>query len=351
MSYCTASRKKEGFEQYWRKVPCIYENGYIDWTSWGDRSKVEPCLEWAIHQTHASVITVGKGDGCAKAYGLYKDLIEKFGRELGYRFEVKQAAFLTRPILGQAFQIGLEINNAGNAPVYFDCKLEISWINAAGKVLAQEAVDTVPPIRQWIPGQTKASATLKLPANLPVESMRLCIGVVNAATPEQRLALPLKNTADERCYVLGAITPQPTPPPPPSGKLEVKELLDWNSRLEKRVCAGVAAGQKPSALLTIMRGKQERVTIVGATEKTLTFDFAGNQMPLPWRQLDARDRFSLAGAFCKDTDGSDCLLLAAMALAAERPNVAADYLGKAEACTPKPDAAALAALRGVIRAK
>jgi hypothetical protein len=366
MSYCTAGRKNPYFEKYWKKVPCFYENGYSDWTSFGDRSKVEPCINWAINQTHATIIAVGKNDGCQKSYTLYKDLLVSLGKKLGYRFEIKEASYYSVAHKGQNFEIGLSINNSGNVPVYFDCKLEVSFVNDAGQVLGQEYAEVVPPIRQWMPGATDAKAMLKVPGNLPTGAGRLCIGMVNASVAEQRIELPLKNTAGERRYVLGPITVQggsvqapvssatatgtATGEAPAASKvaIDAKTLEPWNARLLERVTQGIKDGQHVSAYLKVMGAKDDHVKVLTADAKGLTVDMEGNSLPLDWGKLDSHDRMNLAMSFMKEDSAADHLLVAVFSQASERKDAAADHLAKAQVCSPKPDADLLAAAKAVV---
>jgi hypothetical protein len=368
MAYCTAGKKNEYFEKYWKKVPCLYENGYIDWTSFGDRSKVEPCINWAVDQSHASIITIGKNEGCLKAYTQYKDLVLGLGKKLGYHFNIQQASYYNRPTKGQPFNVALQISNTGNVPVYFDCKLEISFVDDAGQVLGQEYADVTPPVREWMPGAPiQAAVSIKVPGSLPSVPARLCLGIVNAVIPEQRLQLPLKITAGDRRYVLGPLTiqgagysggapatnaaPADTAAPPPPA-LDAKALEPWDARLVERSVQGVKDGQRPNAFVKVFGAKDERVKIIGADAKALTFELDGNTLPpIAWQKLDAHDRLSVASSFLKSDSAADHLLVAVFELANRRADGAADHLAKAQLCDPKPDAAQLAAVRAMMGAK
>ena len=360
MDYCTAGRKNRMFEKYWKDVLCVYEQAG-DNENWSDAGKAEATLNWAIGQTHASIIDVGK-----KAYFSHKDLLSKFGRELGYHFAVQQASYYNRATKGQPFNLALQVSNSGNVPVYFDCKLEISFVDDAGHVLGQEYADVTPPIREWLPGAPiQATAAFKVPGNLQSVPARLCIGIVNAAIPEQRLQLPLKNSAGDRRYVLGPVTIQgavyqggapaqaettAAAPPPPA--IDAKTLEPWDARLVERVVQGVKDGQHAIAFVKVFGAKDERVKIVAADAKALTFEMEGNTLPpIPWQKLDTHDRLNVAASFLKDDSGADHLLVAVFELANHRSDVAADHLAKAQLCDPKPDAALLAQVRALTGAR
>jgi hypothetical protein len=371
MSYATAGKHNPMFEKYWKKVPCLFENGYIDWTSFGDRSKVEPCIDWAVNQCHASIITIGKGDeNCLKAYTQYKDIVTNLGKKLGYHFAIQQAQYYNRPVKGQNFNVALQIDNTGNAPVYFDCKVEFSFVDDAGQVLGQEYAEVNPPVRQWLPGAAiPVTATFKVPGNLPTTSARLCIGIVNAAIPEQRLQLPLKNSAGDRRYVLGpviiqgagfaAASAQPIPTSAasssaaqPAAALDMQALEPWNTRLVARVIQGVKDGQSATVYLKVLGTKEERVKVTAADEKALTCEVDGMVLPpLAWSKLDARDRLSLASGFMKDTSAADHLLVAVFDLATNHGEQAADHFAKAQLCDPKPDASLLSSAKALFGAK
>ena len=206
MGYSRAGRKNREFMKHWKEVLCIFDNGYSDWTSPAWCGGVRGCLEWAIDECHAGIVMVGKGSGCEKAYNTHKDLVTSLGKRVGYRHEIKKAAYFSHPRKNSNFNVQLIVNNAGNVPCYFDAKLEVSLRTGSGQPVFTQLFDTNPPIRRWMPGQpVRAVAAFKIPGSCPTGKLALCVGIVDAKNPSRRIQLPLRKTAGERVYMLGTV--------------------------------------------------------------------------------------------------------------------------------------------------
>ncbi len=154
MAYCRAGRTNRPYERYWKQVPCLYENGYVDWVDWQNYgTDARACVEWAVDQTHACIVMVGKGTGAERSYSQYESIVEEVGRRLGSRLRVKAAQYVTPTRSRGRFSVGLVWTNSGNTPVYRDLDLEVALMRGPAYAARQVIPAKVARVRTWMPGQ------------------------------------------------------------------------------------------------------------------------------------------------------------------------------------------------------
>lgn len=118
--------------------------------------------------------------------------VEQFLRKLGYRLVLKEIEHDASARAGRPLAVSLIWENAGVAPPYRDYNIAFRLTGPAETVLQSKTS-----VKGWLPGATKLTEELSLPAGLAPGRYKLAVGVVDPATgkPAVRLAIPGR-TAD-----------------------------------------------------------------------------------------------------------------------------------------------------------
>ena len=145
--------------------------------------------------------------------------------------------------------------------------------------------------------------------------------------------------------------PAPAAEKPAVPAIDAKALAPWETKLAERVAQGIQDGQRPAASLKVAGSREEPVKVVNADAKSLSVEFQGSALSLPWARLSASDRLSLARAFLKEGKIEDHLLAAVFALADGRADLSEEHFRKALAADPKDGAARVAEARASLGLK
>lgn len=211
MDYSRAGRRNEEFEKYWKDVPCLFENGYLDWTDtsgpgWGSEENVRSTLEWAVDHCHACIVMVGKGSNAFRAYQQYEHLVREFGKRLGYRLAVTRASFEDPLKKGGSWNVRLAWENLGNTPPYQDYAVEIAFVNGPKTyfryILPAEKAHT----STWVPGKPVImDLSIKVPDSVTTGRAAFTVALCPADQPDnvkRRINLAHKTTdANKRALV------------------------------------------------------------------------------------------------------------------------------------------------------
>jgi hypothetical protein len=138
---------------------------------------------------------------------------------------------------------------------------------------------------------------------------------------------------------------------PAAPVIPAEALAPWQTKLTQRVTQGIKDGQNPKAWLKLTSAKEEEVKVVGTDEKNLSIEQGGGTFPLLWSKLTAGERVNLARAFLKDDSIDDHLLVAVLALAAERSELADEQFARAQALDSKNGAARVKEIRSALGLK
>jgi hypothetical protein len=217
MSYCGPGQTNPEYEQHWREVLCLYENGFGNWLDWGDEASVRATLEWAIDRTHASIIMAGKERRSIRSYEKFLPLVEDHGKRLGYRLVVEEASWPDSVGAGDDLDVSLLWRNLGSAPPYQSFALEVALLTPAEAIACSHVI---PPdalgSAEWLPGEDIPRAiSIPLPADLPTGRYSVAVSLVEplprqaAEEPievRRRIALGIRGGGDDRRYSLGELT-------------------------------------------------------------------------------------------------------------------------------------------------
>jgi hypothetical protein len=214
MEYCGPGRDNPEYEQNWGQVLCLYENGAGSWLDFGSRRQVRAVLDWAVDQTHASIVMVGKGERGERCYRRHRGLVEEYGQRLGHRLVVEEARWRSEAAPGHRLEVSFTWRNLGNAPPYLAFALELSLLNDAGEpicstVAAPSALGT----RTWVPGKDhRCEAAIRLPEDLPPGRYRVAVSLFeplsaksNTLAVGRRVQLGIEGADREWRYTLGEV--------------------------------------------------------------------------------------------------------------------------------------------------
>jgi hypothetical protein len=128
--------------------------------------------------------------------------------------------------------------------------------------------------------------------------------------------------------------------------VSAEALAPWLAKLRQRVIEGGKAGQKPNALLWLVRGKSSSVRILSSDDTELLVELEGGKMPVAWSRLDVRkDMLGLARAFATKEEAEDYILKGVFLQANGLSADADDAFSKALQLKPAGGAEGLEAIR------
>ena len=122
-------------------------------------------------------------------------------------------------------------------------------------------------------------------------------------------------------------------PAPAAAQVDKKVLEEWQARLIARLAAALKNGTPVQAFLRLLgpQSAEEKCAVAAVDEKTLTVRVQGNVLPVPWKDLAARDRANLARTLVNEDDAESLLLAAVFLMASGREDEAEDCFAKAAA--------------------
>lgn len=165
-----------GFNDSWQHAPVSLEIcGYMaEWESVQHytREEVQASFDWALAQ-HASTLNLKSRPVPAA----YRDIVDSALLRIGYRYRVGQLEWDTTVRSGMPLTLNVTWRNDGVAPAYLPYLVQWRIVNDAGTTVTQ--IKTADDVRQWLPGDHHSSATLPLPAGLPVGQYRLEAALTN----------------------------------------------------------------------------------------------------------------------------------------------------------------------------
>jgi len=130
--------------------------------------------------------------------------IDAMHKLMGYRFVLEAAKLTGSAVPGGELNLSMLWNNKGVAPFYFDWPLELRLVDDNGQVAAKATAENAD-IRQWLPGRTEASASLKLPGGLAEGSYALNVAILDPETGEPGIRLANEGREADGSYRIGQI--------------------------------------------------------------------------------------------------------------------------------------------------
>ncbi|MCA0754209.1 DUF4832 domain-containing protein [Paenibacillus sp. N4] len=129
--------------------------------------------------------------------------MEKLLKIMGYRLRVETAAYPQSVIQGSPLQVDVTIANDGVAPFYYDWPVELSLMDEDGRVVASRIANGL--LTNWLPGQSKASLTLPIPADTAEGEYRLLAAVLDPDRMTPAIKLAMDGKQPDGRYLLGGV--------------------------------------------------------------------------------------------------------------------------------------------------
>lgn len=210
--------KESGIQDTWKTAPVAFETCW-DMRKWvRDGWSLRYIFNYAL-ACHASVIN-NKSAPLPQGENVRPE-IERFLRRLGYRFVLKEFKHSARVRVGGILEFSMTWQNVGSAPCYRPYRLAFRLASSAFSKVIVSGVT----LNRWPPGSIEmftpdffkmpkdlppgeirvVSATMSLPANLPIGEYTLSIAVVEDATWVPVLRLGIKGRADDGWYPISKI--------------------------------------------------------------------------------------------------------------------------------------------------
>ena len=346
MAYQTAGKRNREFQRYWKEVPCLFENGYVDWTDasgpgWGSEEAVRSTIRWAIEECHACIVMVGKGEGTFRAYRRFEHLIKEFGKKLGYRLAVVKASYADPARPGATWKVNLLWQNMGNSPPYRDYAVEVALVRGLKAYYRYIVPAEQARTSRWLPeAPITMSLSLQLPRALPSGRYALTVALCRPDRVDDvdfRLNLAHKTTDQFKRALVGEVEVRagglkrvsgageaPSPEEPSRSFPELERLLRQNRYAEalarmdelgeevpeslrqqardgKRLLDVVAlSGQrlKGRRITVTFAGMRTRGRLIEATAGNLKVSVAGTTVDVAYSDITPRMLAALAGDLC-----------------------------------------------------
>lgn len=135
-----------------------------------------------IKATHWSFVGPAGGSLLNPKNGEHRRNCEALYKALGYRFAVLTLSHEKTVKAGAALSLSLTLRNDGCAPFYYPWPVEISLVDAAGKVAFAARPGGEWDVQKWLPGERALKTTLELPKSLAPGGYSLCLAILDPGT-------------------------------------------------------------------------------------------------------------------------------------------------------------------------
>jgi len=167
----------------WGRMPVLFEAGGQGGGVYGlvkQGKDPERVLDWALRLAHPSYVNLGGAEtGSEKACGDLAELVMAYGRRIGYRFVLLEAACPAVWTEHQAGVLTMRWGNRGTAPCYRDRLMECALLDEGGTEVAKWAAAPDPPTSEWKPGEElDVDVALRLPEGVAEGRYTLRIGML-----------------------------------------------------------------------------------------------------------------------------------------------------------------------------
>ncbi len=129
----------------------VPEGGVYGWKPQGK----EPAavLRWALRQAQPTYINLGNSETTSqKACDELPELLERYGKRLGYRLVLLEAACPAELLRGRRYEVVTRWANRGEARCFADRAIEVALIDQAGRTAAALVCPPDPRTTRWRPG-------------------------------------------------------------------------------------------------------------------------------------------------------------------------------------------------------
>lgn len=181
----------------WRDAPVIFEACWHmnDWflQGWDIDYIVDESLKWHISSYNS------KGTAVPEQW---KDSVARWVCRMGYRFEIHQAAWLSRAGAGERWHFEMLVLNTGVAPCYHNYAPVVHLEGPQGIWELPLGED----IRRWMPDEEHfTEAELPLPRDIPRGNYTVGLGFPTGLPQRPYLALAIEGTPEKGFYPLGTM--------------------------------------------------------------------------------------------------------------------------------------------------
>jgi hypothetical protein len=114
-------------------------------------------------------------------------VLDELARKAGYRFVLREVAYVPVVARGGRLPVGMKWANAGVGKLYREYPLELYLLDRAGKVVHRSRAQA--DARQWLPGDHAVAESVEVPRGLKPGDYTLGLALVDpAGKPAIRLA-------------------------------------------------------------------------------------------------------------------------------------------------------------------
>jgi len=152
----------------WPRSPIVFEGagrggGVYGWRLQG--KDPEAVLDWVLRQCPPTYLNVGGAETASqKACDDLRELLLRYGRRLGYRFVLLEAAVPAQVTRGRRTELRMLWANRGAAPCHADRRIEVSFFDDQERPVAAFGCLPRPPTGQWAAGkEVRVRAAFSVP--------------------------------------------------------------------------------------------------------------------------------------------------------------------------------------------
>ncbi|MCZ8518250.1 DUF4832 domain-containing protein [Paenibacillus caseinilyticus] len=185
---------------FWVKAPSAGE--FAQDAKYLDDAHIEATLKQA-QLTHVSWMGPSVPLTLAKGSSLPANA-QRFLTTIGYRFVITQESHEAKVQAGSPLHVSLNLNNRGAAPFYYPWPLELSLVDAGGRVIT--AQKGTADIREWLPGDTAVSETLNVPAGTAPGVYTVHVAILDPDTVQPGIRFAVDGARADLRYPLGRVT-------------------------------------------------------------------------------------------------------------------------------------------------
>ncbi len=136
-------------------------------------------------------------------YEKFRYNIETMVKTMGYRYSLHSIT-KTDMMPGSDQELVMVWNNAGVAPIYYNCPLTLLLKDAEGKTVYEQNADT--DTTKWLPGRTTVNITFHVPDDIVSGEYTLAVKMVSADAEPETIKLAMEGEKEDGSYDLYGLT-------------------------------------------------------------------------------------------------------------------------------------------------
>ena len=183
-------------QEVWRRRPVSLETCWTPSRWKADGLDVSYILDQAL-RWHITSLNVKSSPIPTE----WKEQFDALQKKMGYRFVLRRLEYASAVNAGSMMPVHMWWLNAGVAPIYREYKLALQLQSGTLNVILQVPAT----LMEWLPGDAVVDQSLYIPEDLPRDTYKLRIGILDPQSGKPAIRLGIEGRQEDGWYDMGSL--------------------------------------------------------------------------------------------------------------------------------------------------